>query len=67
MVDVNIYKCFPTIIYGFEYHPSRDDYKNMKTHEISNIDLLKIDTEGHEKEVLEGALNLISALGKICL
>ena len=32
MVDVNIYKCFPTIIYGFEYHPSIDDYKNMKTH-----------------------------------
>ena len=30
-----------------------DDYK------ISNIDLLKIDTEGHEKQVLEGALNLI--------
>ena len=29
------------------------DYK------ISNIDLLKIDTEGHEKQVLEGALNLI--------
>ena len=30
-----------------------DDYK------ISNIDLLKIDAEGHEKRVLEGALNLI--------
>jgi FkbM family methyltransferase len=29
------------------------DYK------ISNIDLLKIDTEGYEKHVLEGALNLI--------
>jgi len=30
-----------------------DNYK------ISDIDLLKIDTEGHEKQVLEGALNLI--------
>ena len=34
-----------------------DDFCN--DHKISNIDLLKIDTEGHEKEVLEGALNLI--------
>jgi len=34
-----------------------DDFCN--NHKISNIDLLKIDTEGHEKEVLEGALNLI--------
>jgi FkbM family methyltransferase len=33
-----------------------DDFCN--NHKISNIDLLKIDTEGHEKEVLEGALNL---------
>ena len=34
-----------------------DDFCN--DHKIFNIDLLKIDTEGHEKEVLEGALNLI--------
>ena len=34
-----------------------DDFCN--DHKIPNIDLLKIDTEGHEKEVLEGALNLI--------
>ena len=34
-----------------------DDFCN--DYKISNIDLLKIDTEGHEKEVLEGALNLI--------
>ena len=34
-----------------------DDFCN--DHKISNIDLLKIDTEGHEKEVLKGALNLI--------
>ena len=34
-----------------------DDFCN--DHKVSNIDLLKIDTEGHEKEVLEGALNLI--------
>jgi len=34
-----------------------DDFCN--NHKISDIDLLKIDTEGHEKEVLEGASNLI--------
>jgi FkbM family methyltransferase len=34
-----------------------DDFCN--NHKISNIDLLKIDTKGHEKEVLQGALNLI--------
>jgi len=34
-----------------------DDFCN--DHKILNIDLLKIDTEGHEKEVLEGAINLI--------
>ena len=34
-----------------------DEFSN--THKILNVDLLKIDTEGHEKEVLEGALSLI--------
>lgn len=34
-----------------------DDFCN--DYKISNIDLLKIDTEGHEKQVLKGALNLI--------
>ena len=34
-----------------------DEFCN--THKILDIDLLKIDTEGHEKEVLKGALNLI--------
>jgi len=34
-----------------------DDFCN--DHKIFNIDLLKIDTEGHEREVLKGALNLI--------
>ena len=30
--------------------------------EIQNIDLLKIDTEGHELEVLSGAKNLLKKL-----
>ena len=34
-----------------------DEFCN--THKILNVDLLKIDTEGHEREVLEGALNMI--------
>ena len=31
MVDVKIYKAFPTTICQFEYHPSTEDYKNMTT------------------------------------
>jgi FkbM family methyltransferase len=34
-----------------------DDF--CRENKISNIDLLKIDTEGHEKDVLEGAKNLL--------
>ena len=32
MADVNIYRCFSTIIYEFKYHPPTDEYNNMKTH-----------------------------------
>ena len=31
MVDVKIYKAFPTTICQFEYHPSTEEYKNMAT------------------------------------
>ena len=29
MADVKIHKCFPTILYEFQYHPSIEDYENM--------------------------------------
>jgi len=42
MADVNIYRCFSTIIYEFKYHPPTDEYNNMKTH-ISEIMMKKSD------------------------
>ena len=50
MVDVKIYKCFPTMIYEFKYHPSIDDYKDMKTHisETRQIGKLHTDDDLHQ-------------------
>ena len=56
--DLSLWYKIKSFIYEEKVNVMKlDDFCN--DHKISNIDLLKIDTEGHEKEVLEGALNLI--------
>ena len=50
MVDVKIYRVFPTIIYEFKYHPSINDYKDMKTHisESKQKDKFHTDDDLHQ-------------------